>query len=266
MLLSRDIAELLEQSEMDYMRDRIITMAEMPGNPYGAEMKPFNNALAIYCREMPWPMFNNVKGKLGDEQLDAIISFYKERNRDFEFQIMPKHADPDLMKKLAQLGFYQSGFHATLYTEAKLVDGELPQGVTIRALQEDEYMQYAAIHCEATGLSMDGQHYVAENNRILGYRQGWRYYLALSNNEPAAVAVMYVQGKTASCTFAATLPRFRGRGLQLALLRKRISDAYKEGCELVVAQCSYGSISHANMERVGLRLGYSRATWKQLSN
>lgn len=247
------------------MRDRMIAMAEMPGNPNGAELQSFNSALAIYCREMPWPMFNNVKGKLDLEQLESIIAFYQKRERGFEFHIMPKHAEPDVLKRLAQLGFYQAGFHATLYAEAHHAGEGLPPGVTIRALQEDEYMQYAAIHCEATGLSMDGKHYVAKNNRILGCRPGWRYYLAFCDNEPAAVAVMYIQDRTASCTFAATLPRFRGRGLQLTMLRRRINDAYSEGCKLVVAQCAYGSMSHANMERAGMRLGYTRATWKQMN-
>ncbi|WP_240647541.1 GNAT family N-acetyltransferase [Paenibacillus nanensis] len=264
MLLTRDIAVLLEQSEMDYMRDRMKAMMEMPGNPNGAEMRAFNSALAVYCRSMPWPMFNNVKGKLEPEQLEPIIAFYRERERVFEFQVMPKHADPEVLIELARKGFYQSGFHSTLFTEAQPIEAALPEGITIRALQDHEFMQYAAIHCEATGLPLEGQHYVAENNRIVGCRPGWRYYIALCDDEPAAVAVMYAEGKAASCTFAATLPKFRGRGLQLALLRRRIRDAYAAGCELVVAQCAYGSSSHANMERAGMRLGYTRATWKPL--
>ncbi|MCR2805549.1 GNAT family N-acetyltransferase [Paenibacillus soyae] len=266
MLLTRDIAQLLEQSEIDYMSDRMAAMAELPGNPHGVETARFGSATAFYSRGMPWPMFNNVKGALEEDQLASIVAFYEERERSFEFHISPLGTDSRSMERLARIGFYQSGFHATMYTEAAAQTMDLPSGVQIRELRDDEFMTYAAIHCEATGLSMDGQIYVAENNRILAVRPGWRYYIAFCEEQPAAVAAMYRNGGSASCTFAATLPAYRGRGLQTALLRRRIADAYSEGCEIVVGQCAYGSTSHANMERAGMRLGYSRATWKRLAN
>lgn len=264
MLLTRDVAQQLEQSEIDYMKDRMEAMEKLPGNPHGVETVSFGSATAFYSRGMPWPMFNNVKGTLDADQLEAIVKFYEERERSFEFHISPVHIDSHTLNQLARMGFYQSGFHATMYAKATVRTVELPPGLLVRELREDEFITYAAIHCEATGLSLDGQPYVAENNRILAVRPGWRYYIAYCDDQPAAVAVMYTKGRSASCTFAATLPAYRGRGLQTALLNRRIHDAYTEGCEIVVGQCAYGSGSHANMERAGMRLGYSRATWKRL--
>lgn len=54
---------------------------------------------------------------------------------------------------------------------------------------------------------------VAANNQVFYGRQGWKFYIAYLNDEPAATAVMYINNGIASLTFAATLPEFRGNGL-----------------------------------------------------
>ena len=60
---------------------------------------------------------------------------------------------------------------------------------------------------------------------------------------------------------AATHPDFRSRGLQGALLRHRASVAAQAGAGLIYSQAAFGSTSHRNMQRVGLRVLHSRAIW-----
>lgn len=212
---------------------------------------------------MPWGLFNNVKGTINEHEVDAIISFYKERKRQFEFQFIPSKANPTVFKLLHERSFYQSGFHTSLYRELSEIILPENKHIQIRELQEDEFELYAKIHCLGTGLSLDGQSAVASNNRVLSGREGWRYYIGFYNEEPAAVAVMHMKDQMASLTFAATLPQFRQLGLHTQLLLRRIHDAYKNGCKLIVGQCAYCSSSHRNMERVGLKIAYTRATWVQ---
>ena len=47
---------------------------------------------------------------------------------------------------------------------------------------------------------------------------------------------------------------FRGRGPQTALLRHRTAIAAQSGARLIDSQAAFGSVSHRNMERVGLRV------------
>ncbi|WP_248912536.1 hypothetical protein [Paenibacillus macquariensis] len=127
--------------------------------------------------------------------------------------------------------------------------------IHIRELQEDEFDIYAEIHCLGTGLSLEGKSYVAANNKVLYARRGWKYYIGFYNNIPAAVAVMYMEDNVASLTFATTLPDYRNKGFQTYLLQRRINDAYKNACKLVVSQSSYCSSSHGDMERAGMKIG-----------
>jgi hypothetical protein len=55
------------------------------------------------------------------------------------------------------------------------------------------------------------------------------------------------------------LPVFRRRGVQTALLRRRLADAYEAGCELALLTTSPGSKSQENGHRQGFELLYSRA-------
>lgn len=259
--LIRDIV----YSEVDYMLDRMMAIRNREGNPEGIELGRFGNVLCLYSKTMPWGNFNTVKGMTHADlrYLDAILDFYRERERKVQFEIVPSLVDTGFLQCLSERGFFQSGFHTSTYMEPCEFN-ELPSGeVRIQELDEEQFDTYAMIHCRGTGLPDDGIRPVAANNVVLYQRPGWKFFMAYVNDEPAATAVMCSQDGIASLTFAATLPDFRGRGLHQLLLQRRIAEAQRNGCRLVVGQCSFLSQSHRNMERVGMKLGYIRTTWTE---
>ncbi|WP_231571705.1 GNAT family N-acetyltransferase [Gordoniibacillus kamchatkensis] len=262
-VVTKELSERLEQSEIDYMTSRVLAIKEREGNPMGVEVRKFGRATAFYVKEMPWGTFNTVKGIASNDidNVDEIIQFYRERNRSFQFEIIPSKANADLLGYLSDKGFRQNGFHTTLYGVPNGNLAQFSHGVTIRELKEDEFELYGKLHCLGTGLNLNGASYVADNNRVLYDRPGWRFFIGFVEEHPAGVAVMHISNDVASLTFAATVPEFRRRGLQTAFLQKRIHEAELANCELVVGQASYASTSQNNMERAGLRIGYTRATW-----
>ena len=262
-----ELAAEIEGSEIAYMLDRMAAIRDRPGNPEGIEIARVGQAAGFYSRTMPWATFNTVKGlRSGDaDALAEFVDFYRSRERKPQFELVPGLADQGLMERLSGLGFGQTGFHTSMAMTAAdaLHAGPPADELEIRPLREDEFELYAAVHCRGTGLPDSGIAPVAANNRVLYDRPGWRFHVALWEDRPAGVAVSHMSEGTASLTFAATLPEYRGRGIQTALLRSRISDAFAAGCGLVVGQCAFGSQSHRNMERVGMRVGYVRASWTE---
>ncbi len=94
------------------------------------------------------------------------------------------------------------------------------------------------------------------------FSRGWRCFVARADGVAAAYGALFIAGNGVGvCAAAATLPPFRGRGLQTALLRARIAAAAHAGCDLVVAQATPGSTSQRNMQRVGLALAYTSVIW-----
>ena len=53
----------------------------------------------------------------------------------------------------------------------------------------------------------------------------------------------------------------RGKDVQTALLQKRIQVAIEKGAKYVTSEAAFGSPSHRNMERAGLKLAYTKALW-----
>ena len=81
----------------------------------------------------------------------------------------------------------------------------------------------------------------------------WRRYVGYVDGEPAAESVLAMFGDVAYLAEAATVPRFRRRGLQRAMIARRVRDAREAGARMVFGGVQYGHQSWANMHALGLR-------------
>jgi ribosomal protein S18 acetylase RimI-like enzyme len=89
--------------------------------------------------------------------------------------------------------------------------------------------------------------------------RGFSRYLATVGGTAASAACMRMCDGVAQLCGAATLPAFRRRGLQTALLQTRLHDAAAAGCDVAVMTTEPGSKSQQNAQRAGFMLIYSRA-------
>nr|WP_147384544.1 GNAT family N-acetyltransferase [Paenibacillus sp. 1011MAR3C5] len=224
---------------------------------------------AFYIKTMPWGLFNSVKGFSNEDigHLEEILTFYRERERRFQMDIQPASSSTQMLRILTGKGLFQEGFHSVLYGLPRAERPELPASITIQPIEnEAEFDVYAGIHCVGAGMSLDDKHHFVNNNIGLLYRPGWKLFLARWNDIPAAVGVIHIHDGTASLALAATLPEYRRKGLQTALLQWRLHEAHHAGCNLVAGQASFGSSSQHNMERLGMNLAWTRAVWGPIGN
>ena len=84
-------------------------------------------------------------------------------------------------------------------------------------------------------------------------------YLARVDGTNAGSAGMRLSDGVAQFCGASTLPAFRRRGVQAALLRRRLRDAADAGCDVAVVTTQPGSKSNHNAQRLGFALLYPRA-------
>lgn len=86
-------------------------------------------------------------------------------------------------------------------------------------------------------------------------------YIASVDGTDAALGVLHISDGTASMANALTTPTLRGRGCQTALLRRRLDDAARAGCDLAVSQCRPGSVSQRNQLRAGFAIAETNVWW-----
>ncbi len=88
---------------------------------------------------------------------------------------------------------------------------------------------------------------------------GFERYCAIVDGALAGIATLRIDDGVAQLCGAATLPAYRRRGIQAALLRRRLADAARAGCDLAVLTTQPGSTSQENGHRQGFALLYPRA-------
>lgn len=267
-VLSQALAAQIRQSETDYVSSRISSIREREGNPEGAEIVSFGQATAYYMKTMPWSVFNTVKSITDEDEdcLEDIVQYYTEKERAFQIDVDPVHCSSRLMKRMAASGLVQNGFHSVLYGQPRQEMPGLPPHISIKEIKNKaDFDSYAEIHCLGSGMSLSDKHHFINNNIGLLHRPGWSLFLAYIDHVPAGVAAMHISSSIASCTLAATVPQFRNRGVQSALLHRRMYEAGQAGCKLVAAQASFGSTSQNNMKRAGFQIAWTRAVWGPLS-
>lgn len=87
-------------------------------------------------------------------------------------------------------------------------------------------------------------------------------FLALGKGTPVAAATGLVidDARLMALFGAGTLPDYRGKGIQTAMLGARLNAAKDAGCSLAVTVTRGGTTSQRNAERLGFRVAYSKAT------
>ncbi|MEL6346631.1 MAG: GNAT family N-acetyltransferase [Myxococcota bacterium] len=91
----------------------------------------------------------------------------------------------------------------------------------------------------------------------------WRRYLARIDGAPAGEALLVLFGEVAYLAEASTVPRFRRRGVQRALIARRLADARASGASVVFGGVEYGDASWSNMRAMGLREAHITVTFKR---
>ena len=99
---------------------------------------------------------------------------------------------------------------------------------------------------------------------------GWRHYLAWDGEIPVGTGAMFVaelgSRRVGHLVDGTTLRSHRRRGVQRAIIRKRLSEGLKLGCELFTSETApplprMPLVSFRNLRREGFSLAYVRESW-----
>ncbi|HEU4962911.1 MAG TPA: GNAT family N-acetyltransferase [Bacilli bacterium] len=264
-LLTAELAQVLEKSDCDVMRGRLHAISQHEGNPYAVEIKEFGRATALMAGNFPVIDFNRVYN-LGEEEidhLDEILAFYAKAGREFMADIAPHRSSPKLMQALEEHGFTASHFHTALYGVPDVSRVQAADGLEVRPITEAEVELFGEVFTTALETPKHIPERRESNLVLLGDPQ-WHLYLCWQGNTAIGFAMMQIVDGVAGFALAATIPEYRGRGAQAALLHKRMHDAVEAGAHLMVVQCEFGSVSHRNLQRAGFATAYTKMIYKKL--
>jgi hypothetical protein len=278
-IATTDVAERLAYADIALWTEWMEALRSIPGNPFGVDIASFDptepsaatnlrRIAALHVHSAPTPYFNRVLGvdESTAEVVGAALAYFSERFTPCRFDVNPFYTGPDLLAALNRAGFHPKEFQTNLYMHP--IEAALPvvPGVKVRPVRDSEMGFFCDLYERA--------YYGAEGPAMLSKlraasiqaraaRAEWTFYLATVDGMPAGGAALHLKDGVATLAGGATIYTLRGRGCQRALLQQRLVDAVEAGCDLVVSRCGVGSASQRNMERVGMRTGYTKSIWQQ---
>ena len=225
----------------------------LQGSPDLSEVTEIGGATCAMLRRFDSRMFNRVLHLTSTEPLEEIAAFYGET----QWWVTDSHG---LGPELERHGFVPD------YGWMKFFRGVGPRearsDLRVERVALEGAGDFAQVVVGGYGLPEWAKALAAN---VVG-RSGWSCYVAYEGREPAGAGALFVHEGVGWLGFGATLPEFRGRGAQSAILAARIEDARIQGCSTVVTETgeleegrpagSYRNILRAGFREAGVRPNY----------
>jgi acetyltransferase (GNAT) family protein len=199
--------------------------------------------------------------------LDEIVAHYRGLGaRKATLNFAPDILPPDFAEMAAERGLVETGAKMKLGGATAHVKSA-PTGFRIAPVTEPDAAEFGEVIL--TGFGAPGTPLSEMIAASVGVPNSYPL-AAWDGDTMVAGGVLLVHGEVGALHSGATLPGYRGRGAQSALISARSEAARNAGCRWLVAETSCPSpdrpnSSYNNMRRAGLDELYPRAVWRWTS-
>jgi hypothetical protein len=234
---------------------------------FSLEVVESDEYVARFTPKIDVMMFNRVVGlglktRASKGTVDALVKGYVERGvKNFALQISPEANPPELHNWLADHGLEIRDSWSKMYRPATPVD-QIKTDLRIERIDKSRADLFGQTACNGFGMP-------DTLSPMVGGPVGlpdWFHYIAFDGSTPAAVAALFVRNGVGWLGIAATLPDYRNRGAQGALMTRRIQDGIDQGCDFLITETwkeipEKPNPSYRNMLRTGFIAAYDRPNY-----
>ena len=195
-------------------------------------------------------------------EMDKLEAFYFSRKAPAKTDYCPL-SDPSLLELANQRGYGIEELNNVLFRKLDPAESfPLRSGYTIRAGKPDEAAAFSNIVRRSFfphGGEPEG--FDEMLSPMFAFPGSLTFVAEIDGQLVATGAGLIIpEHKIVGLYGAGTLDEYRGRGLQTAMLERRMQIAAAAGCEYAVIITQGGTTSMRNAERLGFRVAYSKAT------
>lgn len=201
--------------------------------------------------------------EVGEAELGKIENFFRARNSPVFHEVSPM-GDPALTSLFNQRGYHPLEYSSVLIRRLDSIpvsntsDGK----VKVRLIEDHEKQLWADVSAEGWREFTELKDFIREISNISSYRTDASLFLAELDGQAIATGALCIHDGVALLAGASTIPEYRQRGAQSALLDARLRYASEHDCDLAMICTQPGSASQRNAERNGFRIAYTRTKWQ----
>ena len=207
-------------------------------------------------------------GEVTSDEMDRVETFFRSRGVPSTVVVSPL-ADMSLLRLLGQRGYGVVEFNSVLIRKIRAEEPfHAPAGIAVERVTPETLSPW--MHAIAEGFAQD----VAVAEEVFGGFASLPGDLSFLARIDATVVGgcggrIIPEARIAAMFGTATLPAFRNRGVQSALIERRLHEAALAGCEYAVVSTQPATGSQRNLERRGFRLAYTKLVmtreWSELA-
>ena len=264
--LSLELARRIELAEAQAAVEGAETLLRVrPGS--GAAVEKIAGGYAVYCganSPITQAVGLGLDGAVSEAEFDKLEEFYRSRSEPVRVETCPL-ADPSLIE-----GFGKRRYRVTEFTNvmARAVDPSEkwpapPVGVMIEKVGLAQIDLWTLTVAQGFAEHFPVTQELLEVMRMFAQGPSAECFLARVDGKVAGGGTLAVRGGVAGLFGASTLPAFRNRGVQTALLHARLARAGVAGCDMAVSLAQPGSASQRNIVRQGFLVLYTRVKFER---
>jgi GNAT superfamily N-acetyltransferase len=232
----------------------------------GSAVEPIAGGYAVYCgpgNPVTQAVGLALQGPITTAEFDQVEKFYFSRNEPVRVETCPL-ADASLFEHYKSRNYFVTEFSNVML---RPVDGPAsrpdPPEIKIQLAPPEELDLW--VMTVSQGFA---EHYpvTQEMLSIMKMFAVGKYtdcYLARIDGRVAGGATLAMRGRIAGLFGASTIPDFRNRGVQTALLHHRLRRASQAKCDLALSLAQPGSHSQRNITRLGFQTLYTRVKFER---
>jgi hypothetical protein len=241
--------------------------------PSGADtaVEPIAGGFAIYCgagSPVTQAVGLGLDGAVSEEDFDRLEEFFRSRKETVRVETCPL-ADASLIRHFGERGYRVTEFSnvmALSMSGSGLSNGAPlgpPVGVTIERIGKEHMDLWALTVSQGFSENFPVTREILDVMKMFERGVNVECYLARVDGAVAGGATLALREGVAGLFGASTLPAFRNRGVQTALLKERLSRAAVAQCDLAVCIAQPGSVSQRNVMRSGFSVLYTRVKFER---
>ena len=213
----------------------------------GCRVDHIGSAIMLTLPALPIVLFNRVVGLGLDEPatpaiVDTIVQNYRNVGvSNYAVQLSTHFQPPELPAWLLTGRLTKRGNWAKVY---RIPDGGVSIDTNLRVERIDR--QQAGVFAQVAAASFGMPPFVTPWLEGMVGRAGWSHYLAYEGDMPMACGALFIRNKVGWLGIGGTLPAYRQRGAQGALMAQRIRDAAALGCNWVIRETGEDTAEYPN--------------------
>jgi GNAT superfamily N-acetyltransferase len=196
--------------------------------------------------------------------MERLEQFFGERGAPVFHEVSPL-ADQGLLALLNERGYQPIEFTSVMFRQIRPGSGlsrPRDESIRVRVVGADEQGLWARTAARGWSEFAELSEFMQGLAEVSAKRSEALSFLAESEGQAVAAGALSICEGVALLAGASTVPEWRKRGAQLALLDARLSYAAGQGCDIAMICTQPGSASQRNAERHGFRIAYTRVKWQ----